>query len=184
MANLMRRDRGAQRGADLQRGARSGAGGLFDPFDVMRTMMALDPFTDFGRGQLEGRGAQSWMVPIDVKETKDAWLFHADLPGVKQDDLDISVTGNVLTIAGKREYEQTKDEETWHAYERSYGSFTRSFTLPENANTDAISASLEQGELKLTLPKRPEMQPKKIAVSGTSTTTSGTQGKKDVPIKH
>lgn len=173
MANMMRRDRGG-RGGEMQRGG--GRGGLLDPLDLMRSMMGFDPFGPLG-GEDFTRTAQNLMIPFDVKETKDAWIFKADVPGVKEDDLDVSVTGNVLTISGRRECEERRDDERWHSYECSYGSFTRSFTLPENADAEQVKADLHAGELKLTVPKRPEMQPRKVAIGKQS---SG----KTVDVKH
>jgi HSP20 family protein len=171
MANMMRRDRG-RGGGELQRGR----GGLFDPFDVMRSMMGFDPFSALG-GEDFTRATQNWLVPFDVKETNDAWIFKADVPGVKEEDLDVSVTGNVLSVSGKRECEAKGDDEQWHAYECSYGAFARSFTLPENADGEHVTADLSGGELKLTVPKRPEMQPRKVEIGGAKTKT-------DVTVKH
>ena len=88
-----------------------------------------------------------------------------DVPGIKQADLDVSLTGNRLTITGKREAEKEDKGDTYYTYERSYGSFTRSFTLPEGVNASAIRADLHDGVLSVVLPKTPEAQPKKIPVS-------------------
>lgn len=76
----------------------------------------------------------------------------------------MTVTGNRLTVSGKREAEKEDKGERYYSYERSYGSFTRSFTLPEGADTDKLRASLEKGVLAITVPKKPEVQAKKIAV--------------------
>jgi HSP20 family protein len=89
---------------------------------------------------------------IDVKETKDAYLFTADLPGVKESDLELSLTGNRLTISGTREEE----------HERSYGSFSRTFTLPDGVDPEHVGAELKDGVLRVNIPKKPEMKPKKI----------------------
>jgi len=85
-------------------------------------------------------------------------------PGVREEDLDISLTGNRLTVSGKREEEHREEDDRYYAYERSYGSFSRSFTLPEGGDVDHARADLSNGVLTVTLPKRPEVQPKKIEV--------------------
>lgn len=171
MANLMKRNRNPANEME-----RSSGGGLFDPLDVMRSMMGFDPFAELPRLARDGA---NYLVPFDVKETKDAWLFKADVPGVKEEDLDISLTGNVLTVCGKRSHEEKKEGETWHSYERSYGAFSRSFTLPDNADGEAVKAELRNGELLLNVPKRPEMQPKRIAIG-----SSGPSAKEVKDVKH
>jgi len=128
----------------------------WDPFRTMAPVSSLfEPL--FGRGL-------GFVPTFEVKETSDAFVFKADLPGVKESDLDISLSGDRLTISGKRESEEREEGETWYAYERSYGSFTRSFTLPAGADPDHIDADLRDGVLTLTVAKRPEAQPKKIEV--------------------
>src|SRR5206468_2533929 len=98
-------------------------------------------------------------------ETKDAYVFRADLPGVKDSDLEISLTGNRLTVSGRREQERQEQGETFYASERSYGSFTRSFTLPEGIDGDNVSADLKSGVLTLSVPKKPEVQPRKVTIN-------------------
>lgn len=136
--------------------------------------MGLEPFEQMGR--MVGGSEQAWnFVPaFEVKETKDSYIFKADLPGVKESDLDITLTGDRLTISGKRETEQQEDSDRFYAYERSFGSFSRSFTLPEGVDVNSCNAELKDGVLHLRLPKVPEVQPKRIQV-GTSDT--GKQGK-------
>lgn len=79
---------------------------------------------------------------FDVRESADSYVFTADLPGIKEDDLDISVTGNRLTVSGRREEEKNQEDDRYYAIERSYGSFSRSFTLPEGYDLDNIDAEL------------------------------------------
>ena len=100
-----------------------------------------------------------------MKETKDAYLFKADLPGVKDEDLDISLTGNRLTVSGHREEEKRDEGDRYYAFERSYGTFSRSFTLPEGVDTEHANAELKDGVLTISLSKRPEVKPKKIEVA-------------------
>lgn len=135
----------------------------WDAGRLLNRMMGWDPFREMTPFLPESRLA--FDVAFEVKETKDGYLFKADVPGIKQSDIDVSLTGNRLTIAGKREAEKEQKEETYYAYERSYGSFTRSFTLPDGVDAAAIQADLRDGVLSVTLPKKPEAQPKKITVS-------------------
>lgn len=137
---------------------------FFDPFRMMREMLRFDPFREM---EAYIPGPERTFTPsFEVKETKDAYVFYADLPGVKEEDLDISLSGNRLTVSGKREREERKEDESYYAYERAYGSFTRSFTLPDDTDVEHVTAELKNGELRITIPKKPEMQPKRIQVKG------------------
>jgi HSP20 family protein len=159
--------------ADLpvRRGSGSSVGrwtrGL-DPFERMKELMGFDPFEQMGR-MVGGEPSVSFIPAFEVKETKDAYIFKADVPGVKEGDLDITLTGDRLTISGKRETEKQEDTDRFYTYERSYGSFTRSFTLPEGVDANNVNAELKDGVLHLRLPKQPEMQPKRIQVGTTDT---------------
>jgi HSP20 family protein len=139
--------------------------GALDPFRLMRELLAFDPFSGMAAlpSLLRQREAV-WMPDFEVKETPEAYVFKADLPGVREQDLDISVVRNRIVVTGKREAEERQEGETFYAYERSFGSFTRAFTLPEGVDAEEVRAELKDGVLALTLPKRPEHQPKKIEV--------------------
>lgn len=105
---------------------------------------------------------------FEIKETKDGFLFKADVPGIKEKDLEVTMTGNRLTISGKREATKEENNDSYYARECSYGSFIRAFTLPEGTDgNNHIRADLNQGVLTLFLPKRPELQPKRIEVKVT-----------------
>ena len=134
----------------------------WDPFAVMRDLIRLDPF---GIAPMPAPKYMTFMPEFDVKEVKDSYVVKADLPGMLEKDLEITLTGNRLTIAGKREEEKHEENETYYTYERSFGQFTRSFTLPEGADFEHIGAQLKEGVLTLVVPKKPEVQPKKIALS-------------------
>ncbi|MFN7135345.1 MAG: Hsp20/alpha crystallin family protein, partial [Myxococcales bacterium] len=110
---------------------------------------------------------------FEVKETKDGYVFKADLPGVDEKDVDVSLTGNRLTISGRREAEERKEGETYFAYERSFGSFSRTFTLPEGVDTEHVDAELKNGVLTIQLGKRAEMKPRKIALKGVAEKVRG-----------
>jgi HSP20 family protein len=136
---------------------------LFDPFEMMREMMQMTPFGDTGALR-EGQMAQ-FIPEFEVRETEDAYIIRGDLPGIKQEDVDISVSGNVMSISGHREEEERKDTDRLHAYERRFGSFSRSFTLPDAADTEHIRADLEDGVLTLSLPRRAEMKQRKVEIN-------------------
>ncbi len=131
----------------------------FDPFEMMRDLMHWDPFRE-----LNAIGGRSFgFVPsFEVKETKDGYVFKADLPGVKEKELDISLTGNRLTVSGKREQEKKEEGEHYFTYERSYGSFSRSFTLPEGVDPESAQAELKNGVLTLSIAKKPGVKARRI----------------------
>lgn len=141
-----------------------------DPFrrmrEMMRELMAWDPFQEMARVVPEERLA-GYLPAFEVKETDESFVFKCDVPGVKEDDLDITLTGNRLTVSGKREAEEARETDRFYAYERRYGSFSRSFTLPEGVDADNIRTELKEGVLSLTLSKKPEIQPKHITVKTT-----------------
>ncbi len=113
-----------------------------------------------------------------MKETPNAYVFKADLPASRT-RIGITFTGNRLTISGKREAEHKQEGETFYAWERSYGTFSRSFTLPEGADADHAEAALQSGVLTLSLPKRPEHQPRRISIKGLGEKVKGILGGKD-----
>jgi HSP20 family protein len=157
MVNLIRRDK-----RDVP-ATRRGPGGEWSPFRMMDELFRLDPWGAMERWQ---SGGAEFAPNFDVKETKDAYVVEADLPGVKEDDVEISLLGNVLQVSGKREQEQRQEGDQWFVVERSQGQFTRSFSLPEGADAEHVKADLKNGVLCLTIPKRPEVQPKRISIGG------------------
>lgn len=135
---------------------------VWDPFRSMRELMRWDPFSS---GLLSSAFESGALTPaFEVKETKDAFEFKADVPGIDSKDLDVKLTNNRLTVSGKREAEKTDKGDTYYTYERSYGSFARSFTVPEGINGDAINADLKDGVLKITIPKKPEAKPRQVQI--------------------
>jgi HSP20 family protein len=135
----------------------------WDPLRAARELLRWDPFREMAPSW-SGDELMTFAPAFEVKETQNAYVFKADLPGVREEDLDITRTGNRLTISGKREAEQEEKGNTYYAYERSYGSFTRSFTLPEGIDEEHINAQLKDGVLELNVPKKAEAQPKKIGL--------------------
>jgi len=141
----------------LVRNASNGSATRYrDPLAVARDLLGWDFYT---------RPAASAFTPaFEVKETIDAFVVKADLPGVSEADLDINVHNSVLTVTGARQSEERKDGESFTLYERQFGSFSRSFSLPELADGEKIAAKLEHGVLTLTIGKKAEAKPRKIAL--------------------
>jgi HSP20 family protein len=106
-----------------------------------------------------------WAPAIEMFEKDDKFMVKAELPGMKEEDIDVSVVGDTLTIKGERKAESEVKEEDYYCCERSYGSFTRSITLPSSVDPKNIEASYENGVLEISLPKAAEVKPKKITVS-------------------
>jgi len=118
------------------------------------------------RNMAEGSTATAeWAPTVDIKEDKDKFVIHADIPGVKPEDIDISMENGVLTIKGEKKTEAETEREDYKRVERTFGSFYRRFSLPDTANSEAISAQSRHGVLELTIPKKAEVQPKKISVT-------------------
>lgn len=140
----------------------------WDPFRMMREMLRWDPFREMAPTfATVDRG--SFNPTFDVTETKDAFRFKADVPGVKPEEIEISTTGNRLQISGKRDHEHENTTDQVYTYERQYGSFVRTFTLPAGVDAEHAKSELKDGVLTLVIPKKAEAQPKKISITaGTS----------------
>jgi len=136
----------------------------WDPFRWARSMLRWDPFRGGLAPMMWPEGTTSFMPAFEVKETKEGFLFKGDVPGVKEGDIDITLTGNRLSINGKREAEKEEKTDTYYSCERSYGSFTRTFTLPEGIDPAKVHAELKSGVLTVFVPHGAHTQPKKITV--------------------
>jgi HSP20 family protein len=143
-----------------------------DPFRIMDAFLAGQPYA-----AVDSRDgtARAFAPRFEVKETKDAYVFKADVPGVADADVEIQMTGNVLTIAGQRRQESTHEGERYFAIERGYGQFSRAFALPDGTDSEHITADLKEGVLTVRVPKRPEVQPRKITIGRTPTTPTATE---------
>jgi HSP20 family protein len=142
----------------------------WDPLRAMRELLRWDPFREMAPfPAFAGLERMGWNPSFDVTEDENGYTFKADLPGAKKEEIEITTTGNRLQISGKRESEQEKKTETVYTYERQFGSFTRSFTLPEGADVEHAKSELKDGVLTLVVPKKPGAQAKKIPIAaGTS----------------
>jgi HSP20 family protein len=106
----------------------------------------------------------SWGLALDVAENDDAFIVNASVPGLKPEDIDITISDNVLTIKGEYKADETIDEEKYHIRERRFGSFGRSISLPSSVEADKVEAKYEDGVLTLTVPKAEEVKPRRIAI--------------------
>ena len=141
--------------------------GTIDPLRRMREMLNVDPFAEMPSGF--PAMARRFVPDMEVCEKNDCYIVNADLPGLADDDLNVEVTGNRLTISGKREEEHRDEGEKYWAYERSFGNFTRSFVLPEGTLPDQVEARLENGVLEVRIPKTKGEESKRIPVKSSGT---------------
>jgi HSP20 family protein len=135
----------------------------WEPMRFMREMMHWDPFRAWALPrQIEQLG--EWFPDFEVKDNGERYIVRGDVPGLTEKDLEVTLAGNVLTIAGKREEEKKEEKDKFYTYERTYGSFSRSFVLPEGVDTEHIATELEDGVLTLALPKTTQVATRKIDV--------------------
>lgn len=126
-------------------------------------------FNDFARPEAGDEIMSGSFIPaVDVYEDEHKLVLKVEAPGIKQEDFDINVENQTLTIKGERKFETDEKEENYHRIERRYGSFVRSFSLPQTVDTNAVEANYDAGVLSISLPKKAESKPKqvKIAVGG------------------
>jgi HSP20 family protein len=122
-----------------------------------------------------GNGGRRWIPPMDLAETDEEFVLRADLPGLAEDDLEIEVKDNVLTISGERRAEHEDRKEGYHRIERSFGRFTRSLDLPEGIEAGAVTAEFERGVLEVRVPKPEQRQPTRIQIGGDRPLESGSE---------
>ena len=140
----------------------------WEPMRFMRALMSWDPFREMGASPVPYRGIggeDQLVTAFDVKDTPQAFVFQADVPGLKEKDLEVQLNGTRLTIRGTRVAEHKEPGHTYYAYERSYGSFARTFTLPDSADVQKCSADLKDGVLTVTIPKKASEQPRTVTVN-------------------
>ncbi|KPL02355.1 MAG: hypothetical protein AMJ73_08860 [candidate division Zixibacteria bacterium SM1_73] len=107
----------------------------------------------------------AWCPCVDVSETKDNVIINTEIPGMSKDDVTVSIQDNVLTLSGEKKQEKEEKDANYHRVERSYGSFSRSFTLPTSVQPDKVKATYKDGILRITLPKSEEVKPKQIPIT-------------------
>ncbi len=136
---------------------------LWDPFAAMKEMLRWDPFREMV--PQFSKFEPAFVANFEVRENPESFLFRADVPGIKKENLEIQLIGNRLQISGKREEEKEVKNETIYTYERSYGNFTRVFTLPEEIDGEHVRTDLKDGVLTVVVPKKLSAQPKRIPIS-------------------
>ncbi len=143
----------------------------WEPFrDLMATQRGFDRLfreafsPAFGEGESSTR---TWAPPVDIYENGDNLVLKAELPGVDAKDVEIRVEDSTLYLKGERKFEKEVNEQNYHRVERSYGTFTRSFALPNSIDSDRVSAEYKDGILTLTMPKKEEAKPKTIKINVT-----------------
>jgi HSP20 family protein len=118
----------------------------------------------FTRLLSEPQGSRPWSPAVDIYETENELVVKADLPDVDQQDIDVRVENQTLTIAGERKFEKQDNAKGYHRIERSYGNFLRSFALPDTFDTEHITAQFKNGVLSVTLPKKETAKPRQVKV--------------------
>jgi len=153
----------------------------YDPFREIRSLQEEMNriLSNFSRGFEDDLMSGAWTPSVDIFENKDQVVLEAELPGMKPEDVNISIENNVLTIQGERKFEKKEEGDNYHRIERRYGSFTRSFTLPPTVDTEKITAEFDNGVLRLTIAKREEAKPRRIEIKASS---AGSQSKETVEV--
>jgi HSP20 family protein len=147
-----------------------------DPLSIVRQVFGFDPF--LSAWPTDGRAAaQGTFNPtFEVVERDDAFVFTADVPGVREQDLDVTVHDGQLIVSGSRAASDRREGESYYLYERSFGNFTRAFKLPDNADAERVDAGLDSGVLTVSVGKRASAKPRKISLGGQA-------GRKEIDAK-
>lgn len=154
----------------------------YDPFRDLRTLQ--EEVNRLFTGNLnrnfdeEGIARGAWSPSVDIYENKEQIVLEAELPGMNRDDFDLSVENNVITLRGERHFEKKNETDNYHRVERAYGSFTRSFTLPNTVSAEGAVAEYKNGVLRVALPKREETKARRIEIK-----TDGSQASKTIEAK-
>lgn len=142
----------------------------YDPFrdlrnlqDEVNRLFSTNLSRTFGD---EGIARGAWIPSVDIFENKDQIVLEAELPGMNREDFDLSIENNVITLRGERRFEKKDEGDNYHRVERSYGTFTRSFTLPQTVSAEGAVAEYKNGVLRVTLPKHEEVKARRIEVKG------------------
>ena len=140
-----------------------------DPFRELASL--FENFADgTGKAQLQ---AGTFVPPVDVYEDEHSLVLKLDIPGVSEEDLDVQLENNTLTVKGERKFEKEEKEDNFHRIERRYGTFQRTFRVPSAVDPEQVDAQFDKGVLKLTLAKKAEAKPKQIKIGITPKTLVG-----------
>jgi HSP20 family protein len=140
-----------------------GVASSFGPFGMLQREIDR-VFEDFGHAAWSPFGATGAAIKMDLAETKDAFEITAELPGLEEKDVDVSLSGRLLTVSGEKKAEKEQKDKNYRLVERSYGAFSRTVELPADVKADAVKASFSNGVLKVTAPRNVKTEAKKIAV--------------------
>jgi HSP20 family protein len=136
----------------------------FEPWSIADIIRRdFDPFTNRSQGTAQ-RLPATWSPAVDIVEEARRFVLRADVPGVDAADIDVSMEDGTLTLAGERRGEDRPDFEGVQRFERATGRFSRRFTLPESADAQNVTAKTRNGILEISIPKQPEVQPRRITV--------------------
>lgn len=140
-------------------------------------------FFDSPTPPANGNGAalRRWIPAMDLVETGEDFVLRADLPGLTEDDVNIELEDNVLTVSGERKSEHEERKEGYYRVERSFGSFSRSLTLPEGIDPDGVKASFEHGVLEVRIPKPEQRKPRKVTISAGGGAAKTIEGSESAP---
>jgi HSP20 family protein len=138
----------------------------WEPFKELVTLRDdMDRFFNSFFGRSLGDNYEGvWAPVVDIEEDKDSFIVKAELPGMKKEDIKISVRGNILSLVGERKYGSEEKNKTYHRIERAYGKFVRTITLPTEVENDKVKAAYQDGILTITLPKPETMKPKEVEI--------------------
>jgi HSP20 family protein len=138
----------------------------WDPFrDALALQNRMNSlFQEINRGEGDALSTAAFVPPVDIYEDEHKIVLKLEVPGMKENDLDIQLENSVLTVKGDRKFEKEEKEENFHRIERRYGSFYRSFTIPNTVNPESVKAGYDAGVLRIELEKRAEAKPKQIKV--------------------
>ena len=144
----------------------------YDPFrdlkslqDEVNRLFSSNFSRSFGD---EGIARGAWTPNVDIFENKDEIVLEAELPGMNREDFELTIENNVLTLRGERRFEKKDEADNYHRVERAYGSFTRSFTLPQIVSAEGAAAEYKNGVLRVALRKREEVKARRIEITGES----------------
>lgn len=138
----------------------------WEPFQGTNLQEQVSRFLESSFGSTDKNSSlATWAPAVDIHETEGELVVKADLPGIAEEDIDVRVEKNMLTIRGERKFEKSVNDDNYLRVERAYGSFSRSFSLPNTVNTEAVQAEYRNGVLTVTMPKREESKPKQVKVN-------------------
>ena len=143
----------------------------WDPIRELGDMNRL--FDRFFEGRVANATARRWIPAMDLVETDDHLVLRGDLPGMTEDDIDIEIKDNVLTVSGERKSDHEEKGEGFHRVERSFGSFSRSLTLPQGIDADQVEANFDKGVLEVRVPKPAEAKPTRVQIGKGTVEGSG-----------